>query len=350
MIRFGIIGCGAIAPTHAEALQKIYSVELVGAFDVLPERTQKLAEKYGITPYATRQSLFKAVDAVIIGVPSGFHAQVARQAIAAGKHVVAEKPIEVNLPKAQALVAAARAADVRFTVISQHRFARQVRRLRDAAISGELGPLLAGDASIKWYRTQQYYDSGDWRGTRKLDGGGCLINQGVHYIDMIQWIMGGVHSVQAQVRTAAHQIEVEDIANVLVEYKNGAVGVIQGSTSYYPGFAERLEVHGEHGSVIVEGDRIKLWRVDAERAKLGKYGDGVMQQPTPSVHMTEVAEDEDDPTAAWGEGHRLQLEDFALSIAENRDPFITGEMALEPLKIILAIYRSAKLGGRKVIV
>jgi predicted dehydrogenase len=217
-------------------------------------------------------------------------------------------------------------------------------------MGGELGPLLAGDASIKWYRTQEYYDSGDWRGTWKLDGGGCLINQGVHYIDMIQWIMGGVHSVQAQVRTAAHSIEVEDIANVLVEYKSGAVGVIQGSTSYYPGFAERLEVHGEHGSVIVEGDRIKLWRVEAERAKLGKYGDGVMQQPTPSVHMSEVTDNEEDPTAAWGEGHRLQFEDFAQAIADRRDPFITGEMALEPLKIILAIYRSARLGGRKVVV
>ena len=350
MIRFGIVGAGAIAPTHAEALQKVDGVQLVGVFDIVPTKAATLAEKYGIAAYSSLRALFAEVDAVVIGVPSGLHAEVARKAIAVGRHVIVEKPIEVNLRRATSLVAAARAANVRFTVVSQHRFARQVRRLREAASGGELGPLLAGDASIKWYRTQEYYDSGEWRGTWALDGGGCLINQGVHYIDMIQWIMGGVRSVQAQTRTAAHSIEVEDIANVLVEYRNGAVGVIQGSTAYYPGCAERLEVHGEHGSVIVEGDCVKLWRVDAERAKLGKYGDGVMQQPTPSVHLTEAVESEDDPTVAWGEGHRLQFSDFADAIRENRDPFITGEMALEPLKIILAIYRSARQGGRKVLV
>ena len=209
--------------------------------------------------------------------------------------------------------------------------------------------MLAGDASVKWFRTQAYYDSGDWRGTWALDGGGCLMNQGIHTVDMIQWAMGGVRAVQAMVRTSGHAIEVEDQANVLVEYRNGAIGTIQASTVAYPGFAERLEVHGEHGSVVVEGDRTKLWRVDPERAKLGKYGGGVMGQPTPNVHLAGAAEwTEDDPTALWGEQHRLQIEDFARAVMEDREPFVTGEMALEPLKIVLAVYESARRGGVRV--
>ena len=175
------------------------------------------------------------------------------------------------------------------------------------------------------------------------------MNQGIHTVDMIQWAMGGVRAVQAMVRTSGHAIEVEDQANVLVEYRNGAIGTIQASTVAYPGFAERLEVHGEHGSVVVEGDRTKLWRVDPERAKLGKYGGGVMGQPTPNVHLAGAAEwTEDDPTALWGEQHRLQIEDFARAVMEDREPFVTGEMALEPLKIVLAVYESARRGGVRV--
>ena len=349
MIRFGIVGCGAIAPTHAEALARIEGAGLAGVYDTVPERTATLAEKAGVPAFSSLESLCAEVDAVAVCVPSGRHAEVALACARLGRHVLVEKPIDTTLEKAQALVDGCRAAGVRLGVVSQHRFSRQIRRLRDAVQGGELGRMLEGDASVKWYRTQAYYDSGEWRGTWALDGGGCLMNQGIHTIDMISWIMGGVASVQAAVRTAAHAIEVEDQANVLVEYRNGAIGVIQGSTAYYPGFAERLEVHGEHGTVVVEGDRTKVWRVDPERAKMGKYGDGVMGQPTPSLHLAGAAEwTEDDPTAAWGEQHRLQLEEFAAAVREDRDPFINGEMALEPLRVILAVYESARQGGARI--
>lgn len=349
MIRFGLVGCGAIYSTHADALQKIDGASLVGFYDVVAERAEAAAAKYGVPAFDSLEALCAAVDAVTICVPSGNHTEVALACARLGRHVLVEKPIDTTLEKAQAMVQGCRAAGVKLGVISQHRFARQIQRLRQAAQSGELGRLLAGDASVKWYRTQEYYDSGDWRGTWALDGGGCLMNQGIHTIDMISWIMGGVRSVQAICRTAAHDIEVEDQANVLVEYLNGAIGVIQGSTCTYPGFAERLEVSGEHGAVVIEGDRTKVWRVDPERAKLGKYGDGVMGQPTPSLHLAGAAEwTEEDPTAAWGEQHRLQIEDFARAIVEDRDPFITGEMALEPLRTILAIYESSRQGGARV--
>lgn len=353
-IRYGLVGCGAIHRTHADALKQIDGARLAAVFDVIPERASLAADTYDCAEATFLEQLFELCDAVIVCTPSGLHSEIGIQAAKAGKHVIVEKPIDTTLAKAQALVEAGKEAGVKLATISQHRFSGAIQRTRNAAQNGELGDLLAGDAYIKWYRTQAYYDSGNWRGTWEMDGGGCLINQGVHMIDMIQWIMGGVKSVQAQVRTVAHDIEVEDIAQALVEYRNGAVGLIYGSTSFYPGLAERLEVHGKHGTVILEGDRVKMWKADPVAAAEGLYGGGVMMQPTPSQHTADhneadlIARSASDPSCQWGEQHRLQLEDFTRAIQEDREPFITGEASLEPLKIIMAIYQSAREDGRRV--
>lgn len=355
LVRYGLVGCGAIFPTHADALKQIEGAKLTAVYDTLREKACAGGERFECLAANSFEEMLGQCDAVIVCTPSGLHSVVGIQAVEAGKHVIVEKPIDTTLAKAQSLVDAAKRAGVKLATISQHRFANSVRRARDAAQSGELGPLLAGDAYIKWYRTQAYYDSGDWRGTWELDGGGCLINQGVHMIDMIQWIMGGVKSVQAQVRTAAHDIEVEDIAQTLVEYKNGAIGVIYGSTSFYPGLAERLEVHGKHGTVILEGDRVKMWKADPVAAAQGLYGGGVMMQPTPSQHTADqneaalIESSVEDASCKWGEQHRLQLEDFTRAIQEDREPFITGEASLEPLKVIMGIYESARNGGARVL-
>lgn len=352
-VRIGVVGCGAIGPTHAQAIARIDGAELVGFYDPVRERAEKSAEKYGGRAFPTYSALLKATDGVTLGVPSGYHSKVGVTAARAGVHVLSEKPIEVNLPAAKRLVTACREANVKLGVVSQHRFAPDIRQLKEWADGGTLGTLIAGDASIKWFRTQAYYDSGDWRGTWKLDGGGCLMNQGVHYIDMIQWIMGGVLAVRAITRTLAHErIEVEDIANVLVEYKNGAVGVIQGSTAYYPGMAERLEVHGTKGSVIVESDRLKTVELCDTTEDGSLYGKGVGQQPTPKVTTegTVAGGAASNPADLWIEQHRLQIEDWVHAIRDDRDPFITGEMAMEPLKVILAIYASARRGGARVLV
>jgi UDP-N-acetyl-2-amino-2-deoxyglucuronate dehydrogenase len=354
MVRVGVVGCGAIHTTQCEAFQKIEGAKLTAVYDVVPERAAKAADRFSTVAAKSLADFLNRVDAVSVCVPSGLHAKVAVKAAKAGKHVVSEKPIDVTFSQAESMVRACREAGVKLAVISQHRFAKDMRRMREAAQNGDFGRLVQGDMYNKWYRTQAYYDSGDWRGTWKLDGGGCLMNQGIHYVDMLQWIMGGVKSVRALIRTATHDIEVEDTAIALLEYKNGAVGVIQGSTSIYPGLSERIEIHGDCGSAIIEGDKIKLWKVDPNAPKdPSPYGGGVMQQPTPKESLVGEPLDNsgaNDPTALWGEQHRLQLEDFVRAIEDDREPFITGEDALEPLKIILAIYRSGRRNGSAVAV
>lgn len=352
-VKYGVVGCGVIHGMHCDAIANIEGAELVGVCDIVKDKAKAAGKKYGVPSFTTLSGLLPKVDAITVCVPSGLHHKIGIKAAQAGKHVLTEKPIDVTYKQAKALIDACRASKVKLGVISQHRFAQDIRALREAAQGGKLGKLLMGDAYIKWYRTQAYYDSGDWRGTWKLDGGGCLMNQGVHYIDMLQWIMGGVQSVQAVTRTAVHNIEVEDLAYALVEYKNGAVGLIHGSTSTYPGFSERLEVHGQFGSAIIEGDRFKVFKTDPDAPKdTSPYGGGVTQQPTPKIDVHEEKSDgatgASDPSALWSEQHRLQIEDFTRAIQENRDPYITGDLAIEPLKVILAIYKSAKTGGKRV--
>jgi len=348
-----VIGCGVVHGTHCDALANVDGAKLTGVYDVVPERSKASGEKYGVPAAESLEALFDLVDVVNICVPSGLHAEIGTKAAKAGKHVLCEKPIDVTYEKALGLVEGCEMAGVTLGVISQHRFSTDMRQLHDLAHDGSFGRLLQGDCYNKWYRSQKYYDSGDWRGTWALDGGGCLMNQGVHYIDMIQWVMGGVKAVQAQTRTASHErIEVEDIANALVEYKNGAVGVIQGSTSFYPGMAERLEVHGVFGSAVIEGDRMKFLKIDAENCGQGLYGDGVNKQPTPSVHLhgesAGAATGSSDPTAAFGMQHQLQIQDFVKAVTDGKPPYLTGRAALEPLKIILAIYESGRNGGSRV--
>lgn len=350
-VRLGVVGCGAIFPTHADAIRRIECAELSAVYDVLPERTEAAAERFRCHPSPTLDDLLARVDALVVCVPSGLHAEVGIQAARAGRHVLVEKPIDTTLLKATRLVQACESAGVRLGVISQHRFANDIRAARSAVQGGVLGPMLAGDVYIKWFRTQVYYDSGDWRGTWELDGGGCLINQGIHYIDMLQWIMGPVKAVRACCRTMAHNIEVEDVANALLEFESGAVGVLQGSTSSFPGFAERLELHGRYGTIVIEGDIAKVWEIwEDPESDRSKYGRGVACQPTPNLHAHGSGGPlPDDPTARWGEQHRMQIADFCQAILENREPALTGRMALEPLRVILAVYESSRRGGERVL-
>jgi predicted dehydrogenase len=340
-IRFGILGCGNISKTHVHGIANSEGAVLTAVCDEVEEKAKSLAAEASVAAFTNYEDFLREVDAVVIALPSGLHADYTVRAASLGKHVLTEKPLDITLGSGTRMVDACENANVKLGCISQHRFARDMQRLHNAAQNGDLGTLIQGDSYTKWFRSQAYYDSAGWRGTWAMDGGGCLMNQGVHYIDMIQWIMGGVKSVQARVRTISHDIEVEDQAIAMVEYQNGALGVIQGSTSTYPGMSERIEVHGTKGTVVVEGDRAKIWAVK-EIADQEPFGAGVTLGKAHDL-------DDDPTTSTWNEAHRLQIQDFTNSIRDNRDPMITGRAALEPLKVILAIYESSSRGGSPVL-
>jgi predicted dehydrogenase len=308
------------------------------------ERAQGLAGSYDAeaSTELDRAVASPDVDVVMVCVPSGRHAATGIRAAEAGKHVLVEKPLEVTLEAADRLISAARRAEVKLGVVSQHRWDPGVRRMKELIESGRLGRLVLGDAFVKWYRTQQYYDSGDWRGTWELDGGGCLMNQGVHYVDLLQWMMGPVERVFARCRTADHAIEVEDVATALLSFENGAVGVLEASTAVYPGMAERLEVTGTGGTLVVESGALRVCELKDEGGETPAYGrkvgagsdDGSAGEPSAAA----------DPSTLGGDAHRAQLADFLDAIDRDRPPAVSGEDARRPLEVILGVYESARTG------
>ncbi len=337
---FGIVGCGVIAPFHARSIAALPNATLRAVMDIDPDAAQKRAAEFGGDPYTDLDAMLARpdIDVVCVCVPSGRHAEVGIRAAQAGKHVIVEKPIDISLDAADRLIEACHEFNVKLGVISQHRFGPGMVRVREALEAGRFGRLILGDAIIKWYRTQGYYDSGDWRGTWALDGGGALMNQGVHYVDQLQWTMGPVRSLYARTATAAHDIEVEDIALAILTFENGALGIIQGSTAVYPGLPERLEITGTEGTAVVEAGQIKVWEFKDEKGEADPYGNKVRSTAAPTATGSA------DPAAIPSEGHRIQLADILDAIAGDRDAAVSGEAARRPLEIILAIYESARTG------
>lgn len=242
---FGIVGTGAIAAVHADAIAMLPDARLAAVTDVAAGAAAAFAAARGCPAEPDLGALLarRDVEVVCVCVPSGLHAAVGVQAAQAGKHLVVEKPIDVSLEAADRLIAAARAAGVALTVISQHRFDPGLAELKGLLAGGALGRLVLGEASTKWYRTQEYYDSAAWRGTRAMDGG-SLLNQGIHYVDLLRWCLGPPAYLTAVCTTQAHQIEAEDTALAIVAFASGAVGTILSSTAAFPGFPQRLEITG----------------------------------------------------------------------------------------------------------
>ncbi len=334
---FGIVGAGVIGAVHAEAIGMVPGARLVAVTDAVPERAKELARGYGCAAEPDLGALIARpdVDVVSVCVPSGLHAEVGTQAVAAGKHLVVEKPIDVTLEAADRLIGAARAAGVAVTVISQHRFDTGLDELRRLLDTGALGTLVLGEASTKWYRTQAYYDSAAWRGTWALDGG-SLMNQGIHYVDLLRWCMGPVTEVTAVCATQAHQIEVEDTALAIVRFASGALGTIVSSTAVYPGFPQRLEITGTEGTVIVEDGRI------VRRAlRTGPPGQDAAG-PGPDDAAA-------DPGGIDPASHAAQIADLLGAIDQGRQPSVTAESARDALEIVCAVYESAR-DGRTVVI
>jgi predicted dehydrogenase len=333
-LRFGIIGAGNIAPVHATAITSIAGAELVAVADNNPERCQALVGKFGGTPYNDYHDLLgrSDVDVVTICLPPYLHAPVTLAAAAAGKHVLCEKPMAISLAECDAMIAACEKAGVTLGVIFQGRFEPLAIRLKAAIDSGELGQLLWVSANTFWHRTDAYYRSGEWRGKLATEGGGVLINQAIHAIDLLLWLAGKPSRVTAQIRTLNHQIEIEDCAFASMEYENGKLGLIQATTISIPGYPERLEFYGTLGSAIYHKGQGRLeWHfLDADKDH---------------IDTSEASNGATRPMDILPTAHISQFKDFVKAINENRPAAITGQEGRNSIELVNAIYRSSQLNS-----
>ena len=335
---FGIVGTGVIAAIHADAIATVPDARLAAVTDVAAGAAAAFAAAHGCAAEPDLDALLARpdVDVVSVCVPSGLHAEVGVQAAKAGKHLVVEKPIDVTLEAADRLIEAARAAGVALTVISQHRFDPGLIEAKRLLDEGALGRLVLGEASTKWYRSQAYYDRAAWRGTRAMDGG-SLMNQGIHYVDLLRWCMGPVREVTALCGTQTHQIEVEDTSLAALRFSSGALGMIVASTSVFPGFAQRLEITGTDGTVTIEDGAIVRRAFGS-----GAHEPGGLQEPGGACGGAAPAGS--NPAAVEVASHAAQLADLLAAVEAGREPAVTGESGRAALEIVCAVYESARAG------
>jgi predicted dehydrogenase len=342
MSGFCIVGCGMIASFHLKALAEIEDARVVAVVDSVPAALERFAAKHqlrcelssSLAPVLKRPD----VDIVIVSTPSGAHMESAVAAAEAGKHVVVEKPLEITLERCDRIIEACDRNKVKLCTIFPSRFAEANRVLKAAIDAGRFGRLTLGETTCKWWRPQSYYDQGGWRGTRALDGGGALMNQAIHNVDLLQWMMGPVTQVRGFIDTLAHErIEVEDTAVACLRFANGALGVIQATTSVFPGFPKTIAVHGDRGSVVIEQEDVLRWEfmpeIPEDRAVKERFAQKVGASGGSS-----------DPAAISHVGHARQLTDFVQSIQTGRAPLVDGREGRKAVEIILAIYHAAASG------
>jgi UDP-N-acetyl-2-amino-2-deoxyglucuronate dehydrogenase len=265
---FGIIGCGMIANFHARAVNDIRGAKVVACFDAMPASADRFAAAQNCRAYHSLKEMLAdpAVDVVTIGTPSGAHMEPAVAAARAGKHVIVEKPLEITLKRCDTIIRECEKSKVKLSAIFPSRFHQSSVELKRAVDQGRFGRLTLGESYVKWFRTQAYYDSGAWRGTWELDGGGALMNQAIHSVDILTWLMGPVVEITAQTGLLAHErIAVEDTAVATLKFANGALGVIEASTAAYPGYLKRIEIHGSEGSAAMEEEDVR-----SEERRVGK--------------------------------------------------------------------------------
>ena len=330
-ICIGLIGAGNISNTHARAASEIPGVEIVAVHGTNAGKVSRLAQEFGAKPYTDFNAFLahSSMNAVIIGSPSGLHGE---QGIAAAQHhlhVLTEKPIDITTGRADALIAACKRGGVKLGVIFQDRFKPDILRLKQFLAAGSLGKPLLVDARVKWYRPREYYGDSKWRGTLALDGGGALMNQGIHTVDLLIWLLGDVKKVQASTATVFHHIESEDTALALLEFASGALGVLHATTAAYPGYPRRVEITGSEGTVVLEQDRIVAADLRNKDKSLISADAGDQNLSASSPVVSDVR------------GHRLAIEDFIGAIKTNGTPACDGEDGRRSLALVEAIYESA---------
>ncbi len=339
-IGFGLVGTGMAGGFSAGELRFVEGAFLAAVCSRNAGRARAFAEEHESPRWYTdyRQLIADpAVEVVCVLSPTGLHAEMTLAAARAGKHALVEKPIEATVEAGERMVRECRERGVRLGVIFQMRFGRVARMLGELLRSGGLGEIWLADAIDKSSRPPSYYARAAWRGTEALEGGGCLMTQSIHIIDLLQHLVGPVASVFGRTATRRHAIEVEDAAAALLRFENGAMGVVESTTAVRPALRSRLEIHGERGTVVANAqyDQFLVWEVD-----------GVPGPPGSKKDLPESSEwlDTDDPWAYPQTRHRFQLQDMADAVREGRDPVLTGEEALRSLRVVQAIRSSARLG------
>lgn len=352
--RLAVVGAGIISKQHGIAISKLQGeVELVAVVDTDIAKARTLSEERGGRAYTTLTEALGAesIDIVVICTPTGSHAEIAIEALEAGKHVIIEKPADITVDRADEIIAAQAGSGALVTVISQHRFDTSTEIVLDAIGRGDLGRLTSGVASIDWWRGQTYYDSGAWRGTWDLDGGGALMNQGVHTVDLLVAAMGRPVEVFGYTATLAHEnIETEDVAVGVVRFESGALGVIHGSTAVYPGLVARLQVHGDRGSAVIENDQLTYFHSTpqgTERAEafFGAQGGSTNQvsqfvdpHGTEQTAGTSVA-------GQMSDAHLHQYRNFLAAIRGDEQVRVTVEENRQAIAIITGLYESTRTGA-----
>ncbi len=328
----GLIGGGNISGTHARAARSVPGVEIAAVYGSNAEKVERLAGEHGATPYGEIEAFLahRPMEMVIIGSPSGLHAAQGIQAARHGLHVLVEKPIDIGVERADALTSEGQRAGVKLGVIFQDRFKPEIRRLKQLLAGEKLGKILLVDARVKWYRPPEYYAGSRWRGTWALDGGGALMNQGVHTVDLLLWLLGDVVSLQARAATMLHDIETEDTALAMLEFASGAIGILEVTTAAYPGYPRRVEITGTEGTVVLEHDR--LVAIDL-RAGAEEVEHEQMEDRNPSASS---------PVVSDVRGHQRAIEDFIRAIKEDGTPACDGREGRRSVALIEAIYRAAR--------
>ena len=335
---FGIVGAGTIAHIHARAIAAIPNARITGIYSTGIEKAEAFAKEHSCMAFRSLEEMLKApgIDIVCICTPSGIHMEPVLKCIAAGKHCLIEKPLEVTLERCDRIIEEAEKAGVKIGVVFPSRFYNESLRIREAIDENKFGALALGSAYVKWSRTEAYYQSAAWRGTWQYDGGGALMNQGIHSVDLLQWYMGPVVSVQAFSANIRHkQIEVEDTIVAALHFRNGAVGTLECSTAVYPGSLKRIEIMGTDGTAILEESNLIKWQFRAEEQQedtsipaAGKAVQGGVADPADISYM----------------GHQKQIENLLLAIENGNTPLIDGREGRKAVEIVLAVYESARTG------
>ncbi len=337
---FGIIGCGMISRFHARAIADVPGAKLVGCYDTIPAAADRLAAEFACRACQKLDDLLAdpQIDVVVIGTPSGAHLEPAVAAARAAKHVIVEKPLEITLRRCDRIIAECEKAGVVLSTIFPSRFHDSSQLLKKAVDQGRFGRLTLGDAIVKWYRTQQYYDSGQWRGTWELDGGGALMNQAIHSVDLLVWLMGPVAQIRAHTAMLAHErIAVEDVATASLQFANGALGTIEATTAAYPGYLKRIEIHGSQGSAVMEEEDIVKWDFARQRKSDQAVHQRMAQRQSGGGGAA-------DPAAIGHHGHARQFKEVLGAIRRGSQPLIDGPEGRRAVEVILGIYKAAETG------